>query len=124
MAAIPIGEEDTMRGIVSYGAYIPRLRLDRQSIYRLVSWLAPGLGGLAKGERSMANFDEDSVTMAVAAARDCLIGMDKSRIGTTYLASTTLPFADRLNAGILATALNLRSDIRTADFTGTLKAGT
>lgn len=113
-----------MIGIVSYGGYIPRLRLDRQSINRLMGWFAPGLGALARGERSMANFDEDSVTMAVAAARDCLIGADKSSVGAAYLASTTLPFADRLNAGIAATALNLRSNIRTADFTGALKAGT
>src|ERR1035437_8876471 len=113
-----------MIGIVSYGGYIPRLRLDRQSIYRLMGWSAPGLGALARGERSMANFDEDSVTMAVAAARDCMIGADKSSVGAAYLASTTLPFADRLNSGIVATALNLRSNIRTADFTGALKAGT
>lgn len=113
-----------MRGIVSYGGYIPRLRLERQAIYGLISWFAPGLGGLAKGERSMANFDEDSVTMAVAAARDCLIGADKSKVGALYVASTTLPFADRLNAGIVATALNLRSNIRSADFTSALKAGT
>lgn len=113
-----------MIGIVAYGGYIPRLRLSRKSIYSQMSWLAPGLGGLARGERSMANFDEDSVTMAVAAGRDCLIGADKSKVGAAYLGSTTLPFADRLNAGIVATALNLRSNIRTADFTGSLKAGT
>lgn len=69
-----------MIGIVSYGSYIPRLRLSRQSIYRQLSWLAPGLGALARGERSMANFDEDSVTMAVAAARDCLSDLDKSNV--------------------------------------------
>ncbi|MFN8625168.1 MAG: 3-oxoacyl-[acyl-carrier-protein] synthase III C-terminal domain-containing protein [Candidatus Binatia bacterium] len=113
-----------MVGIVSYGTHIPRLRLSRQSVYRHWNWLAPGLGSLARGERAMANFDEDSITMAVAAARDCLGGTDKSRVGGAYLASTTLPFADRLNAGIVAAALNLRTDVRTADVTGSLKAGT
>ena len=100
-----------MIGIVSYGGYIPRLRLNRMSIYQQIGWLAPALIMVAQGERSMCNWDEDSLTMAVASARDCLKGMDKRSIDALYLASTTMPFADRLNAGIVATALNLRPDI-------------
>ena len=61
-----------MTGIVAYGAYVPRLRLDRAAVFKAHSWFNPGLRGLAKGERSMANWDEDVVTMAVEAARDCL----------------------------------------------------
>jgi 3-hydroxy-3-methylglutaryl CoA synthase len=41
-----------------------------------------------------------------------------------FLASTTLPFADRQNAGIVATALNLKPDILASDFTSSQKAGT
>jgi 3-hydroxy-3-methylglutaryl CoA synthase/NAD(P)-dependent dehydrogenase (short-subunit alcohol dehydrogenase family)/putative sterol carrier protein len=114
----------TMIGITAYGAYIPRLRLDRMAIFQAMGWFAPAIIMVAQGERSMCNHDEDSLTMAVAAARDCLAGMDKQAVDAAYLCSTTLPFADRLNAGILATALNLRSDMATADFTSTLKAGT
>jgi len=62
-------------GILSYGAYLPRRRLQRKSIFAANSWFAPGLRGLAKGERAMANWDEDTVTMAVEAARDCLAGL-------------------------------------------------
>jgi 3-hydroxy-3-methylglutaryl CoA synthase/NAD(P)-dependent dehydrogenase (short-subunit alcohol dehydrogenase family)/putative sterol carrier protein len=113
-----------MIGIVSYGAYIPRLRLDRMSIYQNIGWLAPAVVMVAQGERSMGNWDEDSLTMAVAASRDCLRGIDKGQVEALYLASTTLPFADRLNAGVVATALNLRADILSADFTSTQKAGT
>ena len=113
-----------MTGIISYGGYIPRLRLDRMSIYQHIGWLMPATVMVAQGERSMCNWDEDSLTMAVAAARDCLVGMDKKEIDALYLASTTLPYADRLNAGITATALNLRYDIQTADFTSSQKAGT
>ncbi|MBU0702912.1 MAG: short-chain dehydrogenase, partial [Chloroflexi bacterium] len=113
-----------MVGIVSYGGYIPRLRLNRMSIYQGIGWLAPATIMAAQGERSFCNWDEDSVTMAVAASQDCLAGADKSKVDGLYLASTTLPFADRLNAGIVATALNLRADILTADFTSSLKAGT
>ena len=113
-----------MTGIVSYGGYVPRLRINRASIHRHIGWLAPAVVTVAQGERSMCNWDEDSLTMAVAASRDCLDGLDRRRIDGLYLASTTLPYADRLNAGIVATALNLRHDISTADFASTLRAGT
>ncbi len=88
--------------------------MDRMAIYQAMGWFAPALISVAQGERSMCNYDEDSLTMAVAAAQDCLIGKDKKKIDAGYLCSTTLPFSDRQNAGILATALNLRSDINTA----------
>ena len=113
-----------MIGITSYGAYIPRLRLDRMAIFQAMGWFAPAIVMVAQGERSMCNHDEDSLTMAVAAARDCLTGKEKKAVDGAYLCSTTLPFADRQNAGILKTALNLRDDMITADFTSSLRAGT
>jgi 3-hydroxy-3-methylglutaryl CoA synthase/NAD(P)-dependent dehydrogenase (short-subunit alcohol dehydrogenase family)/putative sterol carrier protein len=113
-----------MIGITSYGGYIPRLRLNRMSIVQNMGWLAPAVAMVAQGERAFCNWDEDSLTMSVAASRDCLVGMDKAKVDALYLASTTLPFADRLNAGVVATALNLRDDILTADFTSSQKAGT
>jgi 3-hydroxy-3-methylglutaryl CoA synthase len=113
-----------MAGITAFGAYVPRLRLDRTAIYRAMGWFAPALIMAARGERSMCNHDEDSLTMAVAASRDCLTGQNREAIDGMYLCSTTLPFADRQNAGILATALNLRENILTADFASSLRAGT
>ena len=38
-----------MVGIVAYGAYVPRLRLQRQAVYDANKWFAAGLRGLAKG---------------------------------------------------------------------------
>jgi 3-hydroxy-3-methylglutaryl CoA synthase/NAD(P)-dependent dehydrogenase (short-subunit alcohol dehydrogenase family) len=113
-----------MIGITSYGAYVPRLRLDRTAIFRSMGWFAPATVMVAQGERSMCSWDEDALTMAVAAARDCLRGTDKGALEGLYLASTTLPFADRQNAGILAAALNLREDLAAADFTASQKAST
>ncbi|MBF0101805.1 MAG: SDR family NAD(P)-dependent oxidoreductase, partial [Desulfobacterales bacterium] len=113
-----------MIGITSYGAYIPRLRLSRSAIFQAVGWFAPAVMAVAQGERSMCNWDEDSITMAVAASRDCLTGQKKETIDAMFLASTTLPFADRSNAGIVSTALNLRENIFAADVTSTQKAGT
>jgi 3-hydroxy-3-methylglutaryl CoA synthase len=113
-----------MTGIVSYGGYIPRLRLNRMSIYQAMGWFAPAIIMTAQGERSFCNWDEDSITMAVAAARDCLTGMEKQRVDALYLCSTTLPFVDRLNASVVKSALNLKDNSITQDFTSSLKSGT
>ncbi len=113
-----------MIGITSYGGYIPRLRMDRMTMYQSMGWFAPATIMVAQGERAFCNWDEDPITMAVAAAKDCLIGMDKSRVDGLFACSTTMPFADRSNAGIVQTALNLRADIDTRDLGSTLRAGT
>ncbi|MEE9612155.1 MAG: SDR family NAD(P)-dependent oxidoreductase, partial [Desulfatiglandales bacterium] len=113
-----------MIGIVSYGGYIPRLRLSRMSIFQNMGWFAPAIIMVAQGERSFCNWDEDSLTMAVEASRDCLKGLEKSAIDAHYLCSTTLPFADRLCAGIVKTALNLKDEIIAQDFTTSLRCGT
>jgi 3-hydroxy-3-methylglutaryl CoA synthase/uncharacterized OB-fold protein len=89
-----------------------------------MGWMNTGNIALARGEKAVANFDEDSITMAVAAGMDALKGIDPSKIGGVYFASTTMPYKERLNAGIISVALGADSNIRAADFTGGLKAGT
>ena len=42
-------------------------------------------------ERALAWSDEDAITLAVAAARDCLVDCDRSRIDLLLFASTTGP---------------------------------
>jgi len=70
-----------MKGIVSYGAYLPISRLDRDVIFEGMGWLHQGT--YMKGEKCVANFDEDSVTMAVASAMNCLEGYDITIQGKT-----------------------------------------
>jgi 3-hydroxy-3-methylglutaryl CoA synthase len=111
-------------GILAYGAYLPRLRLARKSVADANAWFNPGLKGLAKGERTMCNWDEDSVTMAVEAARDCLTGQDRAAISALSLASTSFPFEDRLNAGIVLEALNLAPSVNAQDLTASQRAAT
>jgi hydroxymethylglutaryl-CoA synthase len=110
-------------GILAFGAYLPRLRLQRKAIAAANTWFNPGLRGQAKGERAIANWDEDSITMGVEAARDCLQGVDRDSLSSIVLASTTHPFDDRQNSGVVANALNLRSSIRSQDTGGSLRAG-
>lgn len=113
-----------MVGIIAAGAYVPRLRLQRQAIAAAHHWFAPGLKGLAKGERAMASWDEDPITLAVEAGRDCLTGLDRSRVGRVMLASTSHPNIDRQNAGIAKEALNLPDEVGAMDVGGSQRAGT
>ena len=111
-----------MVGITSYGAYIPLQRINRKIIFNATGWSASATS--LPGEKAVANYDEDSVTMAVAASIDCLTGTDRDKVGGLYFATTTPPYRERQSAGIIANALDLRPDVRAADFTDSLKAGT
>jgi 3-hydroxy-3-methylglutaryl CoA synthase len=115
---------DNTVGILSYGAYLPRLRLARKAVADANAWFNPGLKGLAKGERTMCNWDEDAVTMAVEAARDCLTGQDRGAVAGLALASTSFPFEDRLNAGIMLEVLNLAPTVNAQDLTASQRAAT
>jgi 3-hydroxy-3-methylglutaryl CoA synthase/uncharacterized OB-fold protein len=107
-----------MAGIASYGAYIPFHRLARAEIAR--AWGSPG----GKGERAVASYDEDGLTMAVAAARDCLKGVDRSTVGGVYFASTTAPYKEKQTAAAIAAVLGLPPGTQTMDFSGSLRCGT
>ena len=112
-------------GISSIAGYLPRLRLSKKTVSSANSWLAPNLVGKGKGTRSMANWDEDSVTMAVEAVRRILGGNDdRSHVDTLFFASTTMPFVDRLNSGIMRAALTLEEETQCVDISSTLKSGT
>ncbi|MBL8664010.1 MAG: hydroxymethylglutaryl-CoA synthase family protein [Candidatus Odyssella sp.] len=116
-----------MPGIIAYGGYVPRLRLQRKSMVEANAWFNPGLAAYGKGERAICNWDEDAVTMAVAAVRDCLSGSggtEPPKLDAIYLASTTLPFQDRQCATLLATALDLPDGIETLDLTTSQRAAT
>jgi len=111
------------RGILAFGAYIPRRRLPRKIIADAMAWANPALQAQAKGERAIRAWDEDSLTMAVEAARDCdLAAFDAPE--NLVLASTTLPYADRDNAAVIVAALGLDECINTLDMTASLRAGT
>ena len=113
-----------MVGITAYGGYVPRRRLPRSVIVEANGWFNSALKGYSKGERSMCNWDEDALTMAVEASRDCLDQSRPDDIKAIYLASTTLPFTDRQNSGILGTALNLGQNMMTMDITSSQRAAT
>ena len=107
-----------MAGIISYGAYIPFHRLPRSEIAK--AW-----GGRAiPGEKAVAGVDEDTITMAVAAAVDCLKGINPKDIAGVYFASTTSPYQEKQASALIAQVLNLDNEVSTIDFSGSLRSGT
>lgn len=111
-------------GITSFGGYIPRLRIQRAVIAAAHQWMAPSLRAQAKGRRAFCSWDEDSVTLAVEAARDALSDRPREELTSLTMASTTQPFAEFQSSTLVAEALGLRSTIRTLDLGHSQRAAT
>lgn len=90
-----------MAGIVRYGSYVPFFRLARKAI------------GAGKGERAIASFDEDAVSMAVEAAREAMHGAPS--VDALLFATTSPPYAEKLNGATVHAALQLPGKVRTLD---------
>ena len=106
-----------MIGITSYGAYVPAYRLSREEIGR--AWKMRS----QKGEKAVARFDEDTLTMAANAVISCAkYGPEQS--DALFFASTTSPYREKQSAAIIAAITDLAEQTRTADFTGSLRSGT
>ena len=86
-------------GITAYGAYLPKRRLNRAAIAAANAWMNPALKGLGRGTKAICNWDEDALTMAVEAARDCLTGVDRAKVGSLSFASTTPPLCRPAQCG-------------------------
>ncbi|HDH96140.1 MAG TPA: hydroxymethylglutaryl-CoA synthase family protein, partial [Proteobacteria bacterium] len=104
-----------MAHILSCGVYIPYYRLKREEIAG--AWRR----GAARGERAVANYDEDSLTMGVEAGFFALDGVEE-KPDALYFATTTPPYDEKQTAALAATVLDLPRSAFTADFTGSLRA--
>lgn len=108
-----------MAGIIAAAVHVPRRRMPRAALAAAHGWAAPP-GRPPAGARAIAGWDEDAITLGVAAAR--ALGPMPVPESVT-LASTTHPFADRSNAGVLSAALDLPDHVEAADAGGSLRAG-
>jgi hydroxymethylglutaryl-CoA synthase len=105
-----------MAGITSIGAYVPIYRLNRDEIGRMWGGRSGG------GTKAVAGYDEDTITMAVAAALDCL--KKGGEVDGLFLATTTAPYREKLSSAIVASAADLKEGCHVADFTDSLRSGT
>ena len=62
--------------------------------------------------------------MAVEASRHCMSAAERRSCASIYLASTTFPFLDRQNAGVVAAALQLSGTVAALDVAGSQRAAT
>lgn len=114
-------------GIVSYGAYIPRYRIRVEEIAKV--WGANAnsiIDGLMVYEKSVPDIDEDTITIAVEAARHAVnrAGIDPEKIGAIYTGSESHPYAVKPSSTVVAEAIGATPDLTVADFEFACKAGT
>lgn len=107
----------TGTSLKSVAGYLPLLRFDRRAARDALHW--SGLGGSGRGRRAVAGWDEDPVTMAVEAARGALADDPPEAV---VFASTSAPFTDRSQAGIVVDALHLPPALMTQDVAGSRRA--
>ena len=110
-------------GIVGYGAYVPRYRLPATEVARI--WKG-GEGGLPIREKAVAGLDEDTLTIALEAARNALAraGVDPADIGAVWVGSESHPYAVKPTGTILAEAIGATPHTLAADLQFACKAGT
>lgn len=109
-------------GIKAVGTYVPVMRIDRQVFMQ--AWEFPkDVAAMMMGERSLAHFDEDTLTMASEAVLNCLEGRGPSEVDGLYFASTSAPYLEKATSSTLAAVADMRENVSTADFANSLRAG-
>jgi 3-hydroxy-3-methylglutaryl CoA synthase len=111
-------DKNVALGILSFGVHIPRYRLARNIVGK--AWGA-SFGG---GERAVANFDEDAITMAVSAAEAAAAGLSGDQPDAVLFASNSSPYHEKQASTLIAAVCGLPRTASTLDVTGSLRAGT
>ncbi|WP_035107449.1 hydroxymethylglutaryl-CoA synthase [Desulfovirgula thermocuniculi] len=105
--------------VVSYGVYLPYLRLKREEY--ISAW---GSCSAEIKEKTVMDVDEDVLTMAVAAAKDALEHIEAEQVSVLALASTSFPYQEKVMAGTIMEALGLPSDVLATHHGHSTLAGT
>jgi hydroxymethylglutaryl-CoA synthase len=110
-------------GIVGYGAYVPRYRLPATEVARV--WKGGG-GGLPVKEKAVPGLDEDTLTIALEAARNALTRaqIDPQLIGAVWVGSESHPYAVKPTSTVVAEAIGATPYTEAADWEFACKAGT
>ena len=121
-----IAYDEDKTGIVGYGIFIPRHRIDIDDIAK--AWGKDGRSvknGLKVNEKAVAGFFDDSASMAVEAAKNAIrmSGIDPKDIGAVYVGSESPPYDVKSTAAIVADAIGATPNIFAADLEFACKAG-
>ncbi len=113
-------------GIIGYGAHVPRRRIKVEEIAKVWGADAPSYKrGLELVEKSVPSVDEDTITLAVEAARNAITraGIDPKDIGAVYVGSESHPYAVKPSGVTVAETVGAVPDCHCADFEFACKAG-
>ena len=103
-------------GLTGYCGYVPFSRLQEAKV--AADWMKGSKGT----EKAVAYYDEDSATMAVAAAMRCVPDGFEKKLDAVFFASTTAPYLEKQASATVAGAIDCRDDVRLADFGNSLRA--
>jgi hydroxymethylglutaryl-CoA synthase len=104
-------------GIIGYGVYIPRYRLEQKEA--AMPW-----GSWAPGEKAVCGADEDVITMAAEAMDNAInhAGIDPQQIGAIHIGTASSPYIEQYIAPILAETLGLHPETTMLDYSGSLNS--
>jgi len=105
-------------GIVGYGVYIPKYRIDRKMIGK--AWSTGG-----RGENSVRYHDEDVITMAAEACMNAVYhgAIEASgELDAIYLGTDSYPHIEHSSLGIIGEVLRAKDELDVADFTASPRA--
>jgi len=114
-------------GVVGYGCYIPRYRIKVEEIAKVWGQDPETIkNGLLVYEKAVADSDEDSITLAVAAARNAMLraSINPKAVGALFVGSESHPYAVKPSGTVVAEALGITPHVLVADFEFACKAGT
>lgn len=114
-------------GIVGYGVYLPQFRIDIAEIARV--WGREGekiIRSLKVKEKTVADSDEDSVTMGVEASLMAIkrAGIKPKKIGAIFVGSESHPYTVKPTGTIIGEVLGIGREYFCADLEFACKAGT
>jgi len=109
-------------GLAGYGVYIPRYRIAAGEIARV--WTA-GQGGVPVEAKSVPGPDEDTITMAIEAARNALARatVPAAQLSAVWVGSESHPYAVKPSGTIVAEALGATPWVSAGDWEFACKAG-
>ncbi|MBN1178653.1 MAG: hydroxymethylglutaryl-CoA synthase [Anaerolineae bacterium] len=113
-------------GIISYGAAVPKYRIEADEIWRVWKNIAQQFFDmLSISERGVLGPEEDTLTLATAAAEQALAraALPKDRIGALILGSGTGPYATKAGAMVLQDTLGLPANVLATDVQCADKSG-
>ncbi len=116
-----------MISIVGYGAYVPKTRIKTSEIATVWGKNPKNVeNGLGVYEKSVPNMDEDTITIAAAAAKSALqrAGIPPKKVGAIYIGSESHPYVVKPSGTVVAAAIGCEGELRCADYEFACKAGT